>query len=498
MASPSELETRLAKLESTLDRVVQLLEERSTPFGAASARAQDALTQIYGQPELQERMAELVLRLGEPETLEALTRIGVLLPSLEYALQAAAGGPELLEEGLEMVRTELDRSGIDAAEAQVRIQAATETLAQLSQPATLQVLGRLAAAAPGAVPAVEALGEAASQVAEVEGTEAMKERLRETLVLLVQAETLDSLGRIAALAPQLEYAVNALAAGPELLEEGMQMVRETLEREGADAADVQVRIQAATDAAVALSTPESVRALGQLGAAAPALAPFVEAASRTGRMLAEYEGREQLTDRLAESLLRIAEPETLDALTRVACLTPQIEFAVNALAAGPEVLEEAMEMVREVGARSGLSAHDINRRVQSGFEALTILFTPEALDALGKVDVPSMLQFTEVLARPENKEALLKLVDLAPSLERPLSALPVQPNTLDVLRTVNEAVEEMATHRKSVGMFGMIGALRDPDVQRALGFGLEVAKRVGAHLNEASTARLKLTSANRS
>ncbi|MGF1510888.1 MAG: DUF1641 domain-containing protein [Myxococcota bacterium] len=483
MPSTADLESRLDRLEATLERVVQLLETRSTPFTQSSRHAQAALSELYGQDELQERMSELVLRLGEPDTLEALTRIGVLLPSLEYALQAAAGGPELLEEGLEMVRAEFQRRGVDAADLDARTRAAGDALSILTQPSTLKVLGRLASSLTGAVPLAEALGRASDEVRRVEGP-GFEQRLEETFSLLVQAETLDSLGRIAALAPQIEYAVNALAAGPELLEEGMAMVQEKLQREGADAAELQLRVRAATDAVMACSSPAALRALSQIGAAGSALTPFVRAAARTGRMLSTYEGQDALTDRLAESFLRIAEPETLDALTRVACLTPQIEFAVNALAAGPEILEEVMEQVRTAGAKSGLTPHDINRRVQTGLEALTALSDPTVLKALGKVDVPGMLEFTEVIARPANKEALLKLVDLAPALERPLSALPVQPNTLDILRAVNEAVEEVSTQKRSIGLFGLLSAIRDPNVQRALGFFLSVAERVGEHLDE--------------
>lgn len=41
-----------------------------------------------------------------------------------------------------------------------------------------------------------------------------------------------------------------------------------------------------------------------------------------------------------------------------------------------------------------------------------------------------------------------------------------------------------------IGMFGMLGALRNPDVQRALGLAVRVAERVGAALPDASAPRL--------
>ena len=495
------------QVEARLDRIAQLLEAQvGGVVQSATRQAGDALVNIYGDAEVQERIGELVLRLGEPETLEALTRIGVLLPQIEYALHFAAGGPELVEEGLEMVRTEMARHGADDADISQRTQAATEALLRLSQPGTLRAVASLTEAATGAAPMVEALGNTGRALAEVEGQDALRTRLTETLTQLIETETLDSLGRIAALAPQIEYAVNALAAGPELLEEGLSLVRENLARQGTSEHDLNRRFDAGAEALVALSNVESLRAIGKLGDAAPALAPFVEAAARTGRMLADYEGEAALTDRLAESLLRITEPETLDALTRVASLTPQIEFAVNALAAGPEVLEEALETVRNVAAEHGQSPHDIQRRTNAAVEALVAVTEPKVLatvtsllpllpplrstltqlaDRAGRIDLEPLVQLGESAAQPEVSAALNELVKLAPNLAPAVASLPIQPHTLEILRTVNQAVEDAAGQKRAVGLFGLLSALNNAKVQRALGFTVQVAERLGAHLEDA-------------
>ena len=504
MSTTSTIEDRLSRLEAQLDRITQLLEKQSgSVLQGATQQAGEALANIYGDVEVKERIGELVLRLGEPETVEALTRIGVLLPQIEYALHFAAAGPELAEEGMSMIRTELERSGADSAELSQRAQAASEALIALSKPATLRSIASLTEAVTGAAPAVNALSDATKAVADVEGDAAMRERLTETLTLLLEAETLDSLGRIAALAPQIEFAVNALAAGPELLEEGLDTVRSKLAAEGATSADIDRRFDAGTQALLKLSTVSTLKALGELGHAAPALTPFVTAAARTGRMLADHEGEAALTDRLAESLLRIAEPETLDALTRVAALTPQIEFAVNALAAGPEVLEEALDTVRQRAAENGLTNHDINRRSEAAVEAAITLSDPKVLDTLtslvpllpplkttlaqlaeraGRIDLEPLVQLGESATDPEVSAALNRLVRLAPNLAPALSSLPIQPHTLDILQTVNQAVEEAATQKASVGLFGALGALNNAKVQRALGFAVTVAERLGAHL----------------
>ena len=370
MSTPLDIESRLARVEATLDRIVTLLEKGPTPFAGASADAQRALSAIYGENEVKERVSELILRMGEPETLEALTRIGVLMPQLEYLMHAAAGGPELLEEGLALVRREFERQGADAADVQQRVEAAQDALVALSNPGVLRAVGRLAQSLPASGPMLEAVAQAGSEIAKVEGEHVFRERLRETLVLLIQPETLDSLARIAALAPQLEYAVHALAAGPEVLEEGL-------------------------------------------------------------------------------------------------------------------------ELFRKVSAKNGLSNHDLQLRAEAGLDVLRQLTDPPVLGALSEVDVRGLLELTEVISRVDNKEALLKLIDLAPALERPLSALPVQPNTLDVLTTVNQAVEDLAPSAQSVGVIGVLKAFNDPNVKRALGFALAVAERLGRHLNAPSSPQLE-------
>lgn len=500
------IEDRLTRVEAQLDRIAQLLEQQQagSAIEEATRRASDALVNIYGDQEVQERVGELVLRLGEPETLEALTRIGVMLPQMEYALQFAAGGPELLEEGLDMVRHKLAEAGADPAEVDVRLRAATDALTVLSTKESLRTLQRVAAAAPGTTPAIEALSAATVQLAEVEGQDALRDRLTETLVLLTQAETLDSLGRVAALVPQIEYAVNALAAGPELLEEGIEQLRHKLAQQGTDQAETSRRIEAGAETLASLSKVETLSALRTLGEAAPALSPFVVAAARAGRMLGEHEGAEALTDRLTETLVRIAEPEALDALTRVAAMTPQLEYAVTALSAGPEMLEEGLALVREWGEKNGHSQHDLNRRLQAVADMMGELSDPKVLEAVTalskelpaltdtvqqlaasaqRIDLEPLVQVGEVAASPEVSKALVQLMQLTPNLAPALSSLPIQQRTLLVMRTLNEAVENAAKLDRKEGLFGAMRAMSDPSVQRAIGFALNVAARLGEHLD---------------
>ena len=67
-------------------------------------------------------------------------------------------------------------------------------------------------------------------LAEVEGSAALRERLTETLLRVCEPETLDSLTRLAILAPKLEVAANVAAAAPELLDEALHAARAHADR----------------------------------------------------------------------------------------------------------------------------------------------------------------------------------------------------------------------------------------------------------------------------
>ena len=103
----------------------------------------------------------------------------------------------------------------------------------------------------------------------------------------------------------------------------------------------------------------------------------------------------------------------------------------------------------------------------------------------GEQSVESRLgQAISTLVAPEVLSALTRLSTLAPQLEPALRALPVQPGALHVLSSLNRAVEDASRSTRSVGMFGALRSLRDPDVRLALGFLLEVAGSLGRALAE--------------
>ncbi len=84
-------------------------------------------------------------------------------------------------------------------------------------------------------------------------------------------------------------------------------------------------------------------------------------------------------------------------------------------------------------------------------------------------------------------EAIRGLVLLAakPEVRELLESEMFSPGAIQTLSTVASALSENAhTEPPRVGMWGALGALRDPDVQRAVGFAVKIAKDVGSSMNE--------------
>jgi uncharacterized protein YjgD (DUF1641 family) len=511
MSNTVELERRLERLESRLDRVLALLERSpvapapETPAGpatlaSAARRAEASLGEVYGAAQTQDRLAELLICLGEPETVETLTRIAVLLPQLEYALQGVAAGPELMQEAMELMKSRLHSHTAEGAfEVRRRLDTVLELAYQLSSPEIARALGHLAKASVDLTPLVESTAHAIGDFSQTEGPEKVAARLSEAFFVLADEDTLGALTRIAALAPDLEYAVQAVAAGPVLLEEGMQLAKERLARLGLGTLDLDRRVEAAGTLLLALTDGQAARSLGELAGLLPLLAPAVKATAKATSQLAQVEGHEVLSERLAEAMMHLASPDVLDSFTRVALLLPDLEYAINALAAGPELLEEGMQTVRRwVEAQGG--SGDLDARLKTVAATLYQLTDPKMLEALTatakvmpviqgafetaagvahKIDVGGLMEVAALLSSKEGK----RLIELAIQTEPAMAAVPRQAETLRILATMNQAVADASATPKEVGFFGLMSALREPEVQRAAGFGVEVARRLGRTLN---------------
>lgn len=501
MATPQELDERLKRMEAQLAHLTALLERGAAPNGspvdAAVAQASKALDATYGEKSTPKRLSEFLLRLGDPETLDSLSRIVTLLPQLEYALQGVAAGPELVDEALEMVREKL--GGAEGAfEARRRLEALLEAGTALTRPKVVESLGRLAQQAGSLATATGAASQALEQVVAQEGVAHLQGRLSEAVVRLTDEDTLGALVRIATLAPDLEYAVNAVAAAPVLVDEALALLRVRLAAHGVDSSSLEARVERSASLLLGLTEPKTASAVAELTAALPKLTPVLRAASEAGTQLAADEGAEALTARLSEALVRVGSPEVLDALVRVATLVPDLEYAVNGLAAGPVLLDEGLALVRQTMERSGGGA-EVDVRLRAATTLLLRLSEPATLHALTQAIelLPALLPLAEVSRRFDLQKlnhaleafsaavpppVLDGLIGVLPKLRPVLEALPAQSATLNVLTSLNRAVAESSNETGQLGLFGLLGAMGDPNVQRAAAFGVAVARRLGKSL----------------
>ena len=553
----SDLAERVNRLETKLDRITDLLEGMSrAPKGngqsgggytqAALQRVEHDLAEVEGSAALRERLTETLLRVCEPETLDSLTRLAILAPKLEVAANVAAAAPELLDEALHAARARADQAGLEEHELQRRLSATTEALVALSGRPTLEALQELGQAAPALTPVSGAAADAFMQLRQVETPAQTRARLSEALIMIAHPETLESLVNLATLAPKLEYAAHAAAAGPELLEEALEALHAQSESAGISAHDLQRRLQAASETAVALSSPPTLAALRELGQAAPALSPLSGAAADALSQLQEVETPAETRQRLGEALVLLAHPETLESLVNLAILAPKLEYAAHAAAAGPELLEEALELVRHKLAEAGTSDHELRRRLEALTTTGLMLSEPTMLEALGQaakalsesgaakalelaalgprvleralsnnglssldqleerltgamslaieLSDPAMLararDLTSVVSEAGVSQGLQDLARLAPQLAGPLAALPIQAGTLELLKTLNEVANEAPTQAKPRGAWGLFRALSDPEVQRAAGFAVTAARMLGTRLQQLETQRL--------
>lgn len=509
--SDNQLELRLQRLEDRLHRVLTLLEggsaagsrtalaAGSNAFGEAVAQAGSALSGVHGHDEVCQRLTELLVRFAEPETVEAVTRLVVLVPQIEYAVQALAAGPELLEEGLASARIRLEHNGNGAHELGRRVDALTEAARQLSEPSVVRALTSLAQHARRASPLFAALAESTERLAKAEGPEHLRERVAEALLRLADAEVLESVTRLANLAPDLEYAVHFVAAGPALLEEAMEKARSELGHHGTTPAELQQRLARALQLLLTVTSPPMARALTEVAQSLPAMSPLLRSTAAATAALSAVEGADALEQRVTEALVRIADPEVLEALVRMANLAPDVEYAVHAVAAGPNLMQEAAEManawarhqdVRFDGLRQGMAGLVSLLGQLSRPEIVTSLRTmiglapqvAEFASVLQQVDAREISTLVAALGQPEALSVARRMLGQLPTIDAILAALPQQPETLATLKAANEAVAVASSSPNRVGMFGMLSAMRDPAVQRVLGFAVTTAKHMGKHM----------------
>jgi len=141
----------------------------------------------------------------------------------------------------------------------------------------------------------------------------------------------------------------------------------------------------------------------------------------------------------------------LAALARIEARLAEVERVTSALAplidAAPGGVAMLTDTVDTVAAHLGERGVDLDARLHSVLRALEVSTAPRAVNGLAALVESKLLEPT----------ALAVVSRLAAALAEPGDAKPV-------------------------GTWGLLRALRDPDVQRAVGFLLAVAREFGRHL----------------
>jgi hypothetical protein len=148
------------------------------------------------------------------------------------------------------------------------------------------------------------------------------------------------------------------------------------------------------------------------------------------------------------------EDRLLETIERLERRIEHMDEAVRRLegAAGqvPVVVATVTDIVDGVIARLAANGFDVDERMRALLQAAEQLTSPRALDAL-----TSVLQ-SEIMAH----------------------------QTTEVIGRVGRAIVHAEHEAKPVGVWGLMRALRDPEVQRAAGFMIAMARRFGEELRD--------------
>ncbi len=150
---------------------------------------------------------------------------------------------------------------------------------------------------------------------------------------------------------------------------------------------------------------------------------------------------------------RLTRPDTLARLESILAKADVLAEAVDALAQVPALAATAADTFDEIAGGLNERGVHLDERVKGAFEWLERITNPRVQDHLA-----AMLKVLEVTAEPAGRVAE-KLADVTARPER-------------------------------VGLFGVMRAMRDPNVQMAVGQAMAVARAVGQAVEETNSPAL--------
>jgi uncharacterized protein YjgD (DUF1641 family) len=297
------------------------------------------------------------------------------------------------------------------------------------------------------------------------GADALEKRLQDSDIRHVLARLLDRLDTI-------EEAMDTLQQMPDVLRTATDVVDDELTRAADRDVVLDERAREALTLAEKLTEPETVEVLSglidrldrleQVAALADDLPDATMVAAETiDDALTRAADRGVVVDERAREGLRLleqmTEPDTAAALGAVLDRADQLEHLAELADTAPEAIATVVDILDAEYARISARGADPEQVLRQ---------TVGALGRLGD------------LFRTDEFEALLDSGVL-------------NPEALQAVGSLGTALAESQQEAQrgeipSRGVFGLLGALRDPDVQRAVGFITTFAKRFGQKL-DAST-----------
>ena len=173
---------------------------------------------------------------------------------------------------------------------------------------------------------------------------------------------------------------------------------------------------------------------------------------------------EQRATQVASLLIRITEPTNMQAIERLVSRLPKLEEGSAFLDDLPNLLATAMDVFDEWARNLKAEGIDLEQSVRQGLHAALYLggqIREDELDRIGFLVKSNVLD--------EHSVATVALAGSAlSSCRRGTCEHPVP---------------------KRVGLFGLLNAIRDPNTQRALSFGLQFAKCFGGELDTTHAGR---------
>lgn len=186
-------------------------------------------------------------------------------------------------------------------------------------------------------------------------------------------------------------------------------------------------------------------------------------ATDTFDRLAAQVGEEQVDARLrtlADALLPLTDPAVVRALVQLAGHAPAL---AELAAAAPGAVAMVTDTVDGWAARLQAQGIDVDERGRLLLEAMERLTSPSAVTTLDAV-------FTRI-----------------GTIEHLLRSPVLSPTSVDVVSQAADAlVETRAQGITPLGFFALLGAMGEPEVQRAVGFAIQFARAFGRRLSAPS------------